>query len=358
MPNIQLLDGKKISFNKVINGFEIIKKISKSLEKKALIMEVDGQLKDLSYEIEMEKVGEFACKMDLIETALMGDLAACGPLASKADMLKEELSFIKREVENLLDEASNQLKKIEEHHSKPQSRPSDDLHALSKDYEVLVGEVGPMLAVIDEDFLGVSVFLKDLEEYTQVMSSDVLPVFQSTKNMVDYSVMKCVARQIDFLLANTVEKRIGSEKIEWANSIADFLFQCDASNYVSAEFESKPTKVTKLVDRERLISGLQLVQASVRLKWDWDKWRDEFYNPLEAVVASQAKGLVSLRLGMGDPYPGSKLGLTPRSLRVLEDATGLLEEGYVSLFFIESENLNVYFCSTKKRISKCISGIE
>ena len=51
MPNIQLLDGKKISFNKVINGFEIIKKISKSLEKKALIMEVDGQLKDLSYEI-------------------------------------------------------------------------------------------------------------------------------------------------------------------------------------------------------------------------------------------------------------------------------------------------------------------
>ena len=54
MPNIQLLDGKKISFNKVINGFEIIKKISKSLEKKALIMEVDGQLKDLSYEIKKD----------------------------------------------------------------------------------------------------------------------------------------------------------------------------------------------------------------------------------------------------------------------------------------------------------------
>ena len=51
MPDIQLLDGKKISFNNKINGFDLVKKISKSLEKKALIMEVDGDLKDLSYEI-------------------------------------------------------------------------------------------------------------------------------------------------------------------------------------------------------------------------------------------------------------------------------------------------------------------
>ena len=51
MPNIELLDGKKISFEKSINGFDLIKKISKSIEKTALIMEVDGKLKDLSYEI-------------------------------------------------------------------------------------------------------------------------------------------------------------------------------------------------------------------------------------------------------------------------------------------------------------------
>ena len=51
MPDIQLLDGKKIPFNKRINGFDLVKKISKSLEKKALIMEVDGNLKDLSFEI-------------------------------------------------------------------------------------------------------------------------------------------------------------------------------------------------------------------------------------------------------------------------------------------------------------------
>ena len=51
MPQIQLLDGKKIDFEKSIDGFELTKKISKSLEKVALIMEVDGELKDLSYKI-------------------------------------------------------------------------------------------------------------------------------------------------------------------------------------------------------------------------------------------------------------------------------------------------------------------
>jgi len=54
MPEIQLLDGKKISFSKSINGFELTKKISKSLEKSALIMEVNGELKDLSFEIKKD----------------------------------------------------------------------------------------------------------------------------------------------------------------------------------------------------------------------------------------------------------------------------------------------------------------
>ena len=51
MPQIQLLDGKKIPFTKSINGLELTKKISKSLEKVALIMEVNGNLKDLSHQI-------------------------------------------------------------------------------------------------------------------------------------------------------------------------------------------------------------------------------------------------------------------------------------------------------------------
>jgi threonyl-tRNA synthetase len=52
MSNITLLDGKKIPFEKSIDGFAIVKKISKSLEKAALLMEVDGQLKDLSFKIQ------------------------------------------------------------------------------------------------------------------------------------------------------------------------------------------------------------------------------------------------------------------------------------------------------------------
>ncbi len=51
MPQVSLIDGKKISFTKSINGFDVVKKISKSLEKSALIMNVDGTLRDLSFEI-------------------------------------------------------------------------------------------------------------------------------------------------------------------------------------------------------------------------------------------------------------------------------------------------------------------
>ena len=56
MFEVKLLDGKKISFSKPVNGFEIVKKISKSLEKSALIMEVDGELRDLSHEIKKNSV--------------------------------------------------------------------------------------------------------------------------------------------------------------------------------------------------------------------------------------------------------------------------------------------------------------
>ena len=54
MPDIKLIDGKKISFGKTIDGFEIAKKISSSLAKEACIMSVDGVLKDLSYSIDRD----------------------------------------------------------------------------------------------------------------------------------------------------------------------------------------------------------------------------------------------------------------------------------------------------------------
>ncbi len=52
MPNITLPDGKKLNFKNKINGLEIAEKISKSLIKHALIMSVNGELKDLSYSIQ------------------------------------------------------------------------------------------------------------------------------------------------------------------------------------------------------------------------------------------------------------------------------------------------------------------
>ena len=54
MPDIKLPDGKKIPFSKTIDGFEIAKKISKSLAKDACIMSVNGELKDLSFSIDKD----------------------------------------------------------------------------------------------------------------------------------------------------------------------------------------------------------------------------------------------------------------------------------------------------------------
>ena len=51
MPNIILPDGKKLNFEKKIDGLKIAGLISSSLAKQALVMEVDGILKDLNHEI-------------------------------------------------------------------------------------------------------------------------------------------------------------------------------------------------------------------------------------------------------------------------------------------------------------------
>ncbi len=52
MLKIKLPDGKDLVFDKKVNGFEISEKISKSLSKQAIVMSVNGQLKDLSETIE------------------------------------------------------------------------------------------------------------------------------------------------------------------------------------------------------------------------------------------------------------------------------------------------------------------
>ena len=54
MPTITLPDGNKLNFTKKVTGVEVAKKISKSLAKQAMVISVDGELKDLDYLIEKD----------------------------------------------------------------------------------------------------------------------------------------------------------------------------------------------------------------------------------------------------------------------------------------------------------------
>ena len=54
MPNIKLPDGKSLNFKDKVTGLQVAEKISKSLSKQALIISVDGNLKDLNCEIDKD----------------------------------------------------------------------------------------------------------------------------------------------------------------------------------------------------------------------------------------------------------------------------------------------------------------
>ena len=54
MPTITLPDGNNINFSKKVTGAEVAEKISKSLAKQAMVISVDGELKDLDYLIDKD----------------------------------------------------------------------------------------------------------------------------------------------------------------------------------------------------------------------------------------------------------------------------------------------------------------
>ena len=54
MFTIKLPDGKNLRFSNKVTGLEVAKKISKSLSKQALIISIDGELKDLNYSIDKD----------------------------------------------------------------------------------------------------------------------------------------------------------------------------------------------------------------------------------------------------------------------------------------------------------------
>ena len=64
MLNITLPDGNKLNFPKGITGIEIVEKISKSLSKQALLMSVNGELKDLYHVIEKDCSVKFFTSKD------------------------------------------------------------------------------------------------------------------------------------------------------------------------------------------------------------------------------------------------------------------------------------------------------
>jgi len=54
MPNIELPDGKKLKFKEKVSGVKVAESISKSLAKDALLMSVDGDLRDLNFQVEKD----------------------------------------------------------------------------------------------------------------------------------------------------------------------------------------------------------------------------------------------------------------------------------------------------------------
>ena len=155
MPGIKLSDGKTILFSRTIDGFEIAKKISKSLAKDACIMSVDGELKDLSFSINKDvqvkiitakdKEGLEVIRHDAAHVLAMavqelfpGTQVTIGPViedgfyydfAKKEAFTSEDLRKIENKMKEIIDrdettkreiwkrnEAINHFKKIGEHY--------------------------------------------------------------------------------------------------------------------------------------------------------------------------------------------------------------------------------------------------
>ena len=54
MPTITLPDGNNLNFSNKVTGLDVAEKISKSLAKQAMVISVNGELKDLNYLIEKD----------------------------------------------------------------------------------------------------------------------------------------------------------------------------------------------------------------------------------------------------------------------------------------------------------------
>ena len=78
MPAIILPDGNKLDFQKKVTGLQIAEKISKSLAKQAIVIEVDGKLRDLNFVIEKDcAVKIFTSKNNFHESSFRCHWRSC-----------------------------------------------------------------------------------------------------------------------------------------------------------------------------------------------------------------------------------------------------------------------------------------
>ena len=72
MPTITLPDGNCLDFPNKVTGLDIAEKISKSLAKEAMVISVDGELKDLDFLIEKN------CSIKILTSKNEEGLNQCG----------------------------------------------------------------------------------------------------------------------------------------------------------------------------------------------------------------------------------------------------------------------------------------
>ena len=138
MPNIKFPDGKSIDFKNNINGFQIAEKISKSLAKQALIMSVNGELKDLNFNIKKNsEVKIFTSKDDeglevlrhdtahilamAVQELFSGTQVTIGPVikngfyydfSRKESFTKEDLKKIEIRMKEIIDRDEKTIREI------------------------------------------------------------------------------------------------------------------------------------------------------------------------------------------------------------------------------------------------------
>ena len=103
MPIITLPDGNNLNFSKKVTGLEVAEKISKSLAKQAMVIAIDGELKDLDFVIDKNcTVKIFTSKNQEGLETIRHDTAHILAMAVQDQLLKMVFTMILLEKNHLL----------------------------------------------------------------------------------------------------------------------------------------------------------------------------------------------------------------------------------------------------------------